>query len=753
MRFLHLEDSTPDATSTTALLRREWPGCVVHRVATREQFMTALQAGDFDLILSDYELAQLNGLDALELARVWCPEKPFVFLSGTGGEDHAVEALQRGATDYVIKDRTARLVPAIRQSLSRMEEARRHELTEEALRQNRERFRQIAENVADLIVLVDPEGRRLYGNPAYNEAVGSVGGGTGGVFFGAIAPEDQAHVRQIVADIVRTGLSRRDEFRILRPDGAVRHVEAQGSAIRDSTGQVRNVLIVARDVTERRKSEARIREQAALLDKAQDAIVVQDLSGAITFWNKGAEAVYGWTAAEALGQEAAGLLAVEPVRQRFAREHTLAQGEWRGELRHRTQRRGEVMVQSRWTLVRQERQEDRASRVLLMINTDITDTKLLEAKLLRAQRMESMGMLVGGIAHDLNNVLAPILMSVDLLRTMQPSPPALSLIEAMDRSAKHGASLLKQLLAFARGAEGRHVELDLPPVLTELGEFLTQTLKGNTRVEVLFRRPPPKIQADATQLKQVFLNLCINARDAMPDGGVITIAVDHATLGETEARRLPEGRAGTFVIVSVTDSGTGIPAHLLERIFDPFFTTKESGRGTGLGLPTVQGIVKGHGGFLAVESTVGRGTTFRIYLPVNAAAGPPEAESAPGGTPAILLVDDEEMVRSTLSLLLKVEGYRVYGAEDGNEALKVFRQRREEIALILTDLKMGGMGGVELIAAVRAEAPDLPIIALTAVGASEDAAMLRQAGVQLLPKPLTRPILLKAVEEALATVA
>lgn len=748
MRFLHLEDSSPDAELVSALLGREWPDCVVRRVDTREQYMAALQLGDFELILSDYTLSGFDGLSALELARVWCPEKPFVFLSGTIGEERAVEALQRGATDYVIKDRTARLIPAIRQALTRSDQARRHRLTEEALRQNRERFRQIAEHVTDLIVVVDPQGRRLYGNPAYTTIAGLADGGLGGDVFREVHPEDQARGRESLARIVRTGEAQHAEYRIVRPDGVARYVEAHCNAIRDHDGEVKNVLIVARDVTERRLADARIREQAALLDKAQDAILVQGLDGLITYWNEGAERIYGWTAAEAVGRDAAALLAVEPARQKFAHEHALARGEWRGELRHRTKGHAEVTVQSRWSQVSGG---DAAAPSFLVINTDVTDNKALEAKFLRAQRMESMGLLVGGIAHDLNNVLAPILMSIDLLKVMSNSPEAVAHIETLNRSARHGAALVQQLLAFARGAEGQHVDVPLRPLINDFVEFMNPALKGQVQVALRFKQAPASVRADPTQIKQVLMNLCINARDAMPQGGTIQLAVDTVEIDDARARGLPEGRAGRFVVLSVSDSGSGIPPEALERIFDPFFTTKEAGRGTGLGLSTVRGIVKGHGGFMTVESELNRGTTFRIYLPVNAPAAPAPAPVELDAGPVVLLVDDEEMVRNTLSLLLKADGYRVVMAEDGPAALALFKARQGTVDLLITDLKMAGMDGHELIVAIRELDAHLPIIALTGMANAEREAEVNAVGAHLLAKPMTRAILLRAVENALAT--
>lgn len=497
-----------------------------------------------------------------------------------------------------------------------------------------------------------------------------------------------------------------------------------------------------------RQAEARIREQAALLDRAQDAIIVHDLDGTVTYWNMGAERMYGWNAPEAVGRDIITLLSIEPVRHRFAREHALAQGEWRGELRHKTKTENEVIVQSRWSLVRDGENPPTA---FLVINTDVTDNRMLEAKFLRAQRLESMGMLVGGIAHDLNNVLAPILMSVDLLREMVDSPDADTLVRTMQRSVKHGSALVQQLLAFARGAEGRHVEIELEPLLTEFVEFMRQTLAGNIKLDLSFKQSPPAVLADATQLKQVLMNLCINARDAMTSGGRITIAVDGAEIDEAQAHLLPESQPGSYIVMSVADTGSGIPPGILERIFDPFFTTKETGRGTGLGLSTVRGIVKGHGGFLTVESDAGRGTTFRIYLPVHDVRQPASIPNAAAG-PCILLVDDEEMVCNALTLLLKSEGHQVLAVSNGHDAVELLAAPGHNIVLLVTDLRLVGMDGYELIAAARQMNPNLPVIALTGAPVLGQDSLPGHPGVKLLSKPMTRPALVKAVEEALASV-
>ncbi len=405
-----------------------------------------------------------------------------------------------------------------------------------------------------------------------------------------------------------------------------------------------------------------------------------------------------------MGRDAMDLLLTNAATCQFARAHTRANGEWRGELRHRTKGGQEVVVQSSWALI-----EDAHARPqsFLVINTDVTENRLLEAKFLRSQRMESMGMMVGGIAHDLNNMLAPILMSVDILQSNLQQPEYKELVSTMHRGAKNGAALVKQLLAFARGAEGKHVEVDLPSVLTEFVEFMGKTLKGDVELSLSFLQSALPVKADVTQLKQVLMNLCINARDAMSEGGAISITVDRAEIDVEAAKLIPEAFPGSYMEISVADTGEGMSPQMIERIFDPFYTTKDSNHGTGLGLATVRGIIKGHGGFITVESTLKEGTTFRAYLPVEGA----NFTSSSSGTPfasSILLVDDEEMVRTTLSLLLKAEGYRIFAAESGEEALSILESHGEDIQLMVSDLRMSGMDGCELIKVTREKNYTMP---------------------------------------------
>jgi PAS domain S-box-containing protein len=755
MQLLHLEDSTTDAELIALLIRREWPACEIRHVATQPEYQAALEQGGFDLILSDYSLPGFDGLSALAMARAHFPETPFLFLSGTIGEERAVEALKRGATDYIIKDRPTRLVPAIRQAFALVIEADRRRRTEAALRENEERFRQITENVVELIALLDLNACRIYANPSYRDLLGEAAAVPGLDAFAEVHPEDRGRARAAFAQVVRTGATQRCEYRLLMPDGGVRELESHASVLRDSAARIVNVLLVSRDVTARRETEARLREQASLLDRARDAIVATDLDHRIFYWNSSAERLYGWKAGEVFGQRLDMLeLGFDPARFAAARAQMLSSGEWRGDFRLRTRTGETVLVESTWSLVVES---DGRPRSILYIDTDVTERKKLETQLLRSQRMESIGTLAGGVAHDLNNVLTPILLSFELLAAKATSEEDRKLIEKTKASATHGAALVQQLLAFARGAEAKRVRLDPSVALTDLQPLIRQSLPPTIKLSVQVSENPWVIQADVTQFNQVLINLCINARDAMPQGGKIEIVTKNINVDDALANVNPGVRAGPFLRISVVDNGLGIAPSIIDKIFDPFFTTKAAGKGTGLGLSMVAGILKSHGGFVQVESESGRGSAFHLFFPGIQNAKPVQREETPaparGEGEGILLIDDEPVVRDTLQLLLQRAGYRIFPAGDGKSGVAEFDRHKDEVSLVITDMMLPDQLGTEVVKSLRRREPMLPIIGISGMMGSGDFDQLLRLKppVDCLAKPLTPAVLLAAVRRGLAT--
>jgi PAS domain S-box-containing protein len=463
-----------------------------------------------------------------------------------------------------------------------------------------------------------------------------------------------------------------------------------------------------------RERTHKLQEQAGLMDLASDAMIVCDLDDRVRFWNQGAERVYGWTAAEALGRPAGELLAGGPSDGRAPRSLPPEQKEWHGELRQRHRDGRELIVRSRVTLVADEEGRPRA---LFAINTDVTAERLLEKQLQRAQRMESIGALAGGVAHDLNNMMTPILMGVGMLRRTVTDPLGQGMLEAMRLSAQCGTELVKQILTFVRGAGEQRRPLHLAPFLGEVRSLVQQTFPPAILVRLQAAADLRPVNADVTQLYQVMMNLCINARDAMPEGGELRVSAANRVVTEAEARALPDALPGRFVVLAVEDTGTGIAPDHLKRIFDPLFTTKEPGRGTGLGLATVANIVRKHEGFIAVASVPEQGTRFEVYLPaVEGAVGPaePPARPAPEGHgELVLVVEDEGAIRAIMRTTLEASGYRVLAAHDGGEAQALFREHHHNVRAALVDLVMPVMDGPTTIRGLRQVNPHTPVIAVS----------------------------------------
>ena len=494
-------------------------------------------------------------------------------------------------------------------------------------------------------------------------------------------------------------------------------------------------------------ADAKIREQAALIDKAHDAILVQNLSGQIVYANRSAERLYGWKLDE-LQRDGAQeeLFAPDIANAKTARAATLKDGEWNGELRPQTKVGGVVIVASRWTLIRDEAGQPRE---LLLINGDITEQKNLEQQFLRTQRMNTIGTLAGGMAHDLNNALAPILMGAQLLRRKAKDDETRELLGMMEASTHRGADMVRQVLLFARGRGGDFERLELGALVKELEKMVRETFPKNITVNSFLPGDLWSVRGNPTQMHQVLLNLCVNARDAMPDGGNLSFVADNVELTVAEASTIPEGKPGEFVSLLVSDTGTGMPPEVRAKIFEPFFTTRGVGRGTGIGLATVLRIGKSHGGFMRVESETEQGTSFEVFLPrdVEAAAvstATTATELQRGHGELILVADDEIAIRELVAAELGAFGYRVLKAADGAEAVAMFRRHADEVCLFITDGAMPVMSGAQAIAELRKLKPGLPVLLTSGEQGAE-----RFDDVVAVNKPFAFEELLVAIQRGL----
>jgi len=566
-----------------------------------------------------------------------------------------------------------------------------------------------------------------------------------------IHPEDQSRTLACLTHAIASGHRYRVEYRFRRKDGVYIYVDEHGTFQTNGTGNAVRMLGTISDISERKSAEDRILEQARLLDLAHDAIVVRKLDDTIVYWNESAQRIYGWTAEEALGRNMNELLQEDPSKAAESKRAVMLNDEWNGELNHATKSGEQVLVETRLTLVRNRGGEPKS---ILAINTDITARKKMEAQLLRAQRMDSIGTLASGIAHDLNNVLAPILMSCQLLTYATENDRKL-FIEIISRNAQRGADLVKQVLSFCRGVEGRRMELHVKSLIGEISDIVRQTFPKLIKIQTRFGEDLWSIVADPTQLHQVLLNLCVNARDAMPKGGVLTISAENVLLDTPEPNTSRKTSPRPHLMIAVADTGSGIPPEIREKIFDPFFTTKDMGKGTGLGLSTSLGIIKSHGGFINVYSEPDAGSIFKVFIPAltfsNVASLKTNDDLLPRGNgELVLVVDDEAAVRTITAQTLQTYGYCVITAADGAEAIELYELHSTDVDIILMDMMMPVMDGPSAIHALCRRNRNLKIIAASGLSSEDHMAKAPSDAVKaFIAKPYTIETLLKTVHKVL----
>jgi PAS domain S-box-containing protein len=621
INVLQLEDSPRDAALIQKMLSEAGLSCRFTVVDDEIGFNSALAGEPFDLILSDYNLPTYDGLAAVKLAHCMRPKTPVIVISGTVGEDIAVECLHVGASDFLLKDRLARLGPAVSRVLEQGRVCRERQQAQDALRDSEEKFRQLTESINEVswitsldistVVHVSPSYEKVWGRTCQSLYENPTS------FTEAILEEDRPAMITAL-EKVKHGEKFELDFRVVHADGEIRWIHSRGAPVRNEAGIIYRLAGIAEDVTER--------------------------------------------------------------------------------LNH-------------------------------------------ERLALRSQRLEAIGTLASGVAHDLNNALAPIMMGVELLQMQYPQQS--DILEMFRNSARRATDMVKQLMSFAKGAEGDRVLVQPSRLVREMESMMKGSFPKNIQLAVKCDPKLPAILGDPTQLHQVLLNLCVNARDAMLSGGTLTLEALCVEVDAMYASSLHDAKPGTYMALQVRDTGTGIPLEIIDRIFDPFFSTKGPDKGTGLGLSTVAGIVKGHGGFMQVYSQPGKGSSFTAYLPVDRADSETEhiikAEIPFRGLgETILFVDDEASIREMGRAVLQRLNFKSLTAIDGADALIQAAQHRNELWAIVTDFHMPNMDGITLVRMIRRMLPDIPIVMTSGRLEDSEAKELKLLGVtRQLDKPFT----------------
>jgi PAS domain S-box-containing protein len=623
--------------------------------------------------------------------------------------------------------------------------------TEEALRDNEERLR-LAQQVArigtfewDIQTGVNrwtPELEAMYGLPTGGFA------GTRRAWEEMIDPADRPEVMQRLEAAIDTG-GFEAEWRVVQAHGAVRWLFGRGWVFKDDSGKPLRLIGVNIDITERKRAEEALQQKTDLVNYSHDAILTADKNRVIMAWNRGAEEIYGWTEDEAVGKVMHQFFqTVAPVSIGDIDERLRRDGRWDGELLHTRRDGKQITVESRQVLRRDAAGEPIG---ILEINRDISDRKRLEDQFRQAQKLEGIGRLAGGVAHDFNNLLTVISgYSQTVLEDLAAQHPFRESMEEISKAAGRAAGLTRQLLIFSRRQVIEPRNLVLNDLVRDFEKMLRRLIGEDINLVLALDPVADTIRADAGQIEQVILNLAVNARDAMPKGGTLSIETTRLLADEEFARNHLSVQPGSYVLLMVSDTGTGMSPEVQSRLFEPFFTTKEAGKGTGLGLSTVYGIVKQSGGSIWVYSEPGRGTTFRILLPaVEAEAGLAAGVSveAPSGTETILVAEDEPEVRSFIRRILERRGYTVLEASNGREALEVARKYAGPIHLMMSDVVMPEMGGADLAEQFGAEHPGIPVLFIS--GYTNQIAWREGMGAGYLQKPFTSASLLTQIRAVL----
>jgi PAS domain S-box-containing protein len=736
IHILHLEDDPVDADLIREKIEAAGLICQIVIVQTRDEFDTALRQGGHDIILADFQLPRYDGMSALRLAQEICPEIPFIFVSGTMGEEAVIEGLTKGATDYVLKLRLSRIAPAIRRALHEAENWRARKRAEEELR----KLSRAVEQSASTIIITDTEGYIEYANPRFSDISGysreeALGKHTRFLRSGHTPSEEYEQLWNTIT----SGKEWHGEFQNVKKNGELYWESATISPMKNVDGVITHFLAVKEDITARKEAEAerelllaQIQQQAQetqfIVDTVPEGIFLLSEEYRVKLTNPTAEEYLAFLAPDwedgrltQLGSRPLTELLTSPPK-----------GLW-----HEVESNGRY-----FEVIARSAEISPFHQGWVLVLNDVTQEREIQLQIQSQERLAAVGQMAAGIAHDFNNTLAVISLYGELLlRSPEMTSQDQERLQIVAQQTQRATDLIQQILDFSRQSMMDRQPLDLLPFLKELIKLLKRTLPENIQFNLNANKDEYIIHADSSRIQQVILNLVLNARDAMPEGGMLTISLQKLQLGVDAAFPVADMAPGKWVQVAVRDSGTGMSSETLAHIFEPFFTTKDRSKGTGLGLAQVYGIVKGHDGFIDVSTEVNRGTTFHLYFPafsVEKYESPDllEGDMLQGQEQLILVVEDDTTTRKALAESLTLLNYRVMEADNGHEALSLLALHGDEIDLILSDAIMPEMGGIALFHAIRKYELAIPFVIITGHSMEKDIENLRKLGLRgWLTKP------------------
>src|SRR5438309_1538057 len=757
-RILIVEDVPDDAELMKWELRRTLGPCTFVRAQSEGDVVRALHLFGPDVVLTDHSLPQFNALDSLRVVQRELPGTPVLVVTGSLDEETAADYIKAGAVDYIVKQRLHRLGPAVRRALALRQALEDAADAEAALARSEQRFRSLVGLSSDVITLLDRDGRITYSSHSMHPTLGyEPGERIGHSVFELIHPDDRATAEPLLREVMaQPDRVARADVRGQHKDGSWRELEVV-AVNRLEDAAVAAVVVTYHDVTDRKRAEEQLRRAnnrlEAVVQASPLAIVPLDPEGIVQTWNPAAERLFGWTAQEVTGTLLPTVPAGDEPAFRESRRRVMQGEPLTGMEMVRKKKDGTTVTVNLFGAPLR----DAAGRVtgVLGLMEDVTGVKRLEQQFFQAQKMEAVGRLAGGVAHDFNNLLTVITSYSDLLlEELGAGDPKREDVTQIRKASESAAALTRQLLAFSRQQVLQPQVLDLNETVAGTEKLLKRLIGEDVQLATVLAPDLGGAVVDPGQLEQIIMNLAVNARDAMPGGGRLTIATANTDMDEAYVQDHPPARAGRYVMLAVSDTGTGMDASTQAHIFEPFFTTKPFGKGTGLGLATVYGIVKQSGGFIWVYSEPGHGTTFKIYFPW--AGGSAERSAAAlaakpqQGTETVLVVEDAASVRSVMRQVLERYGYAVLEAPDGATALQLAAKHHGPIHLLLTDVVMPGVSGRPVADRLLRLRPGIKV--LYASGYTDDAIIhhgLLEPGIAYLQKPFTRDALALKVRAVL----